>query len=135
MSPTPAGRSSILALAGVTGFATVLLAALGSHAVPLADAHAGRLWNTANALLGFHAVALLGIAALTGRQGGRLLPVAAGLMFCGSVLFSGSLFLRAVAIDVLPSAVPPFGGVLLLGGWSLLTAAGLLRSRLTGADP
>lgn len=123
------GRGLVLLAAGM-GLATVLCGALGSHAVELPDDRAVRLWNTATGMLGLHALAVLGIAAL--RQGlvTRLLPAAALLMTAGSVLFSGSLLWRAADSSMaLPAFVPPAGGSLLMAGWICLAMAALAGTR------
>lgn len=126
MTAPPGGRW-ILVAAAVGGGATVALAALGSHAVSLADLRAASLWNTAVALLGFHALALLAIASLRANRRSRLLDAAALAMAAGSLVFSGSLLLRATGNTYLPPGLPPVGGLLLLLGWALLLSAGFRR--------
>ncbi|MBI2255264.1 MAG: DUF423 domain-containing protein [Proteobacteria bacterium] len=82
----------------------------------------------------WHALALLGIAALAGsRQPVRLVTIS-GLVFClGALLFSGSLYVLAlVPLDgeVAPSWVfylTPLGGALLIFGWVLLFLAGFKK--------
>lgn len=119
-------------LLGALGIAAVALGAYGSHGAAFADDYARELFEIA---LGFHFfhLAPLGLAALIGslkpaaawRAGFAALALLAGL-----TLFSGSLYLRALAINVpglatidLPLA--PAGGFALMAGWAGLAWAGL----------
>ena len=115
--PEAAGTRGLVLLAAAMGLATVLLAALGSHAVELPDQRAVGLWQTGAAMLGLHALAVLAIASLGQGLATRLLPAAALLMGAGSLLFSSTLMLRAGGVAMLPAAVPPTGGLLLMAGW------------------
>ena len=115
-------------LAAVYGMAAVVLAALGAHAIPFADDTARRLWDTASLLHLFHAAGMLGVAALTVRYPGRALSWSGWMMAGGTVLFSGSLYLRAAGIEVLPSSLAPIGGFVLIAAW-LILAIGVLTSR------
>lgn len=117
----------LVAAAAALGLATVVLAALGSHAVELPDESAQRLWQTATGMLGFHALAMLGIAALAATRRSRWLATAAVSMLLGTVLFSGTLLLRAAGVAELP-AFPPVGGLLLMIGWLCLGIGAFSRS-------
>ena len=117
-------------IAAILGLATVVLAAAGSHVVDLPDERALRLWQTATAMLGFHALALLGIGTLLMLRG-QVPPLtsAALLMTAGCLLFSGSLLLNATGIVATAGMVPPLGGLLLIGGWVCLGLAGARQGR------
>lgn len=117
----------LVALAGLLGLSTVLLAAVGAHAVSFPDPEAAQLWNTANAMLGFHALAVLGIAALYRSAPSSWLLAATGLMLVGTALFCGTLLLRASGISAVPLPLPPLGGLLLMAGWICLGLAGIGR--------
>ncbi|MEJ8568408.1 DUF423 domain-containing protein [Elongatibacter sediminis] len=106
-----------------------MLAAVGSHAVSFADEHAASLWRTATGMLGFHALALLGIAALVDRHGSLWLAGSALAMVAGCVLFSGTLLLRAAGLALLPGVLAPVGGVLLMAGWVALGLTGVMKTR------
>ena len=108
------------ALAAVYGLAAVLLAALGAHAISFADEPARRLWDTALLLHFFHAAGILGIAALAIRYTSSLLNWSGWLMGAGTVLFSGSLYFRAAAVDSFPTFLAPAGGFTLMVAWLLL---------------
>ena len=115
-------------LAAVYGFAAVLLAALGAHAVPLADTTALRLWDTALLIHFFHSAGMLAIASLAIRFSTAAVAYSGWMMAGGTLLFSGSLYLRAAAIDAFPSFLAPMGGFVLLLAWVILAIA-LIVSR------
>lgn len=110
-----------MVVAGLLGFTGVLLAALGSHAVPGMDVEANyRSWQSANVLHGVHAVVLLVLGVQAFKQPSRLLLATAGLMILGVVLFSGSIYAR-VAFDLERTFnLAPTGGFLLMLAWLLI---------------
>jgi uncharacterized membrane protein YgdD (TMEM256/DUF423 family) len=120
------GRT-IAVTACVMGFAGVVLAAVGAHAVPgVENAADHRSWQSASTLHLVHALALLVLGLEIGRRPSRLLHLAAGLFFFGIILFSGSIYARiAFGLDRTFN-LAPFGGFLLMLAW-LSAAAGLLR--------
>jgi uncharacterized membrane protein YgdD (TMEM256/DUF423 family) len=114
----------LLLLASLSGFTGVALGAFGAHALRgqlsermLAVFQTGvqyQLWHTA---------ALIGVALLLLRQPDRLLLKISGSLFAlGIVLFSGSLYLMAVAGWPV-GVVTPMGGVCFLAGWLLFGIA------------
>ena len=111
----------LIALAALLGFSGVLLAALGSHAVPGMDQAANyRSWQSANMLHLVHAVVLLVLGTHALQQPSRLLLVPAGLIFLGILLFSGSIYAR-VALELESTFnLAPIGGFSLMLGWLLL---------------
>jgi len=130
--------SNWLAAAGFHGTMAVALGAWSAHGAEATLAPAAVEWvKTGSAYQLWHAVALLGIAALTVRQPERQsvrLVTISGLAFAlGALLFSGSLYLLAL----LPSAqgdgphmlvyLTPIGGGLLVLGWLMLLLAGLKK--------
>ena len=67
----------------------------------------------------YHAVALLGLAALMDRRSNAWLSRAALLWVVGTVLFSGSLYgIVFAGINAL-GAITPLGGLTLIAGWVL----------------
>ena len=122
------GWKGIAILGGLLGLSGVLLAALGSHAVPgMEDMENFNSWRTANLLHLVHAPALLGLAALTRNEPSPLLRFAASLMMLGVVLFSGSIYLMvAYGLDGTLN-MAPVGGFALMVGW-LLAVIGFWRS-------
>jgi uncharacterized membrane protein YgdD (TMEM256/DUF423 family) len=109
----------LIILAGVMGADGVVLAAASAH---LPDAT--RLASASSMLL-FHAVAVLGVAALTER--GLLhrgIGLAAGWTFViAAALFAGDLTVRQYAGHSLFPMAAPTGGTLLIVSWLLLAVA------------
>ena len=68
----------------------------------------------------YHALALLLVGFLFGRFQSRFISWAATLLFYGTVIFSGSLYLLSLTGVNGLGAVTPVGGVLLLAGWAML---------------
>jgi uncharacterized membrane protein YgdD (TMEM256/DUF423 family) len=114
---------TLAAAAFLSGFFAVAIGAFGAHGLkPLMDEHTQSVFDTATRYHFYHALALLGLAALPFSKWQRL----AGTCFIiGIVLFSGSLYLLALK-DVLHIAhwkflgpVTPLGGLFFLAGWGL----------------
>ena len=115
-----------LAFAGLGGLASVVMGALATHLVD--DAQASDLLRT-GALYGMvHAAALIALIGFAqGREPRRGAAVVAGWSFgVGIVLFSGSLFVRALTGMTWVSWTTPIGGAALMLGW---TALGFLAFR------
>ena len=117
----------IALIAALYGLLAVVLAALGAHLLPADQGAEQKLWATALQMHIFHAVALLALAALSAYLDSFLLPWSGLMMAVGLLLFSGSLYLRATGLEILPGPVTPAGGVILMLGWALLVI-GLIRS-------
>jgi uncharacterized membrane protein YgdD (TMEM256/DUF423 family) len=112
----------LLALAGLMGAAGIMLAAAGAHAAP------GAGLDGAAYMLLLHAAAILGGAALI-EKGELLRPVALAALAAwvlGALLFSGDITLRAFAGHRLFPMAAPSGGIVLIIGWLLLSAAALV---------
>ncbi len=111
----------LLILAALYGACGVILAAAAAHAAP------GAGLDSAAYLLLFHAVAVLGGAALA-QQGLlwrplALLALAAWLL--GAGLFAGDVALRAFAGHRLFPMAAPSVGIILIVGWLALAAAAI----------
>ena len=105
--------------AAILGFSAVVLAALGSHVVDMHDQpDLQQIWQTASIIHLFHSAALLGIAALWSSMKLPSLSWASWAIIVGTVIFSGSIYLRVITGASLTGAAP-FGGVLLRLGWLL----------------
>jgi len=122
------GPRYLAIVAAFFGLAAVLLAALGAHAVPLADATAQRLWDTALLIHFFQTAGMLAIAGLAIRYATVSLVYSGWMMAGGTALFSGSLYLRAAAVDIFPTFIAPAGGFVLLLAW-LVMAVALIATR------
>jgi uncharacterized membrane protein YgdD (TMEM256/DUF423 family) len=71
----------------------------------------------------YHALALLGVAAVAGQRPSRRIHAAGWAFLVGIVLFSGSLYVLTLTGVTRWGAVTPIGGVGFLVGWGLLAAA------------
>ena len=121
-------RHCLLA-AGIFGALGILMGAFGAHAldpllaaldVPEGDfARRGEILEIGVRYQIYHAVALLGLAALMDRRSNAWLSRAALLWVAGTVLFSGSLYgIVFAGINAL-GAITPLGGLTLIAGWVL----------------
>ena len=113
LQPVPTTSSArLLGAAGsVLAAAAVALAAYAAHG---ADAAAQPRLAQAAAFAFGHGLALAALAPLAPGRPGRLALVA---LLAGVLLFSGSL--AAGALLGTPTALAPFGGLLMIGGWLL----------------
>lgn len=114
----------LLLLAALFGFTGVGLGAFAAHGLKgQLSAEYLAVFQTGVHYQMLHALALLALAALWQRLGGRLLT-AAGVCFCvGILLFSGSLYaLTLSGISVL-GMITPVGGLMFLVGWLCLGLA------------
>lgn len=71
----------------------------------------------------YHALGLLGVAAVAARRPSRAAHAAGWCLLLGCVLFSGSLYILTLTGVTKWGAVTPIGGVLFLVGWLLLAIA------------
>ncbi|TVQ89345.1 MAG: DUF423 domain-containing protein [Chromatiaceae bacterium] len=115
----------ILLIGALFGLVAVLLGAFGAHGLATrVSPERLAIWHTGAEYLGWHATALLALAALWGQHPHwRGLGLAAGCLIAGSLLFSGSLFLLVLTGMRALGAVTPIGGLLLAAGWALLALA------------
>lgn len=125
-----------LAMAGTSGALAVALGAVGAHAFSGAPA-AERLFDTALTYHLGHVPALLAVAWLAerGLEGrARCLPHLSGVAFVlGTLLFSGSLYLKAWTGAAPVPPLVPVGGLAFILGWLVLASAGLAgRKRAPG---
>ncbi len=117
-----------IALAAVFGGTSVAMGAFAAHGLQGALAGERIDWlETASNYAMAHALALLGVAWLSERRGGFAIHVAGAGFAVGVILFSGGLYLAALADlrDIMP--VVPLGGMAFLAGWAALLVAGLRR--------
>jgi uncharacterized membrane protein YgdD (TMEM256/DUF423 family) len=117
-----------LAAAGLLGLTGVALGAMGAHALKVTLMERGMMaaWETASRYHLFHAVSLLGLAALVqplGTGATTLLLWTARCWCIGVLLFSASLYWLALGGPRWLGPVTPLGGVALMVGWLLITIA------------
>ena len=114
----------LLLLAALFGFTGVGLGAFAAHGLKgQLSAEYLAVFQTGVHYQMLHALALLGLAALWQRLGGRLLT-AAGVCFCvGILLFSGSLYALTLSGISALGMITPAGGLTFLAGWLCLGLA------------
>jgi uncharacterized membrane protein YgdD (TMEM256/DUF423 family) len=101
---------------GATG---VILGAVGSHALKGYPAEMLNFFQIGNKYQIYHALFLLILGLLQSRYPGKLINLSIFSAIGGTVLFSGSLYLLALA-NIKIGMITPIGGVLLISAWILL---------------
>jgi uncharacterized membrane protein YgdD (TMEM256/DUF423 family) len=95
-----------------------LIGAVGAHALKgRLDADHFQLLQTALQYQFFHALGLLALGVLLDRLPRRALRIAGWLLFCGVLLFSGSLYLLLAGAPRMIGVLTPIGGLALIIGW------------------
>ena len=116
---------TFLLWASIFGGLAVALGAFGAHA--LADRLSAAdlaTFETAVRYQFYHALALLGVAAVLGRWPQSGAATWAGWRFvAGVVIFSGSLYVLVFSGLRWLGAVTPLGGVAMIAGWISLALA------------
>lgn len=117
-------KQTLLA-AGVLGFLAVALGAFGAHALKPTLLANNRLeiFELAVQYQFYHTLALLVIGLLLQKKESKLIKAASVLMIVGILLFSGSLFIMAIANVSSLGLITPLGGVCFLGGWGCFIAS------------
>ena len=117
-------------LGGILGTLAVAAGAFSSHVLKeRLSAELVATFEVAARYHMYHSLALFGAAWAADRWPGRL-TAAAGCCFCtGTVVFSGSLYLRCLTDTRWLGAVTPVGGLALIAGWLCLVAAAWAGSR------
>jgi uncharacterized membrane protein YgdD (TMEM256/DUF423 family) len=120
----------VAALSGAVSVAMGAFAAHGFDAGTEAGRRARDLLQTGSHYEIFHALAMLGICALTASKmlNGKLAVAALWLFFAGSILFPGALYSLALGGPRWFGAVAPVGGLAFIAGWVLVAVAALKRS-------
>ena len=109
---------ALLCYAGVSLFVATVGGALGSHVLTSLDERALHSFETAVQFQFFHGLALIALV-LAGLRGigGRWLWAAAWLIAAGTLLFSGSIYLKTFGAPAQIVGVAPYGGVAIMLGW------------------
>lgn len=121
----PKQRNGPVVFAGLSGTLAVCLAAGATHGLQdwLAAADLERI-DTAVRYQIWHALALLGTAALAARGPSPLLRVAAHGFVLGSLLFCGGLYLLSFTGLRIFGWLAPVGGLAFIVGWLALALYG-----------
>lgn len=108
----------------VSGALAVAAGAFGAHALRgRLDARALEIYEVAVRYQVYHALALLGVAAVAARWPGAAQGAAGWLFIAGTVVFSGSLYAISLGAPRWLGALTPIGGVAFIAGWTALAVA------------
>jgi uncharacterized membrane protein YgdD (TMEM256/DUF423 family) len=116
--------------AGLNGAMGVAIGAWASHGLRASLPEAAIEWvRTGASYQLWHAAALLGLGATATLRRTRLFPVAGLALGIGALVFSGALYLHALAGLGWIASLAPVGGLLMIVGWlAVLAAAFRLRA-------
>ena len=92
------------------------------------DDHARSLFETASRYHFYHALALVAVGLAIGHARAGIAHGAGMAFLFGTVLFCGSLYLRAFG-TMTPTFMAPLGGTALMLGWLLLAVSVFLGRR------
>ena len=109
--------------AGLNGFMAVAFAAYTAHGL------AGQTYAQGLAERAWQFQLLHALAVLAAERLGRPGRLACLLFTLGIVLFSGSLYMKALAGSLAVPLVTPAGGLCLLAGWLALTAGAGMKEK------
>ena len=112
-----------LLLGSILMFIGVGMGAFGAHSFAEFLAAAGRegTFETAVRYQIYHALALLAVGILSNQAPASILNWSGWLLFVGTLIFSGSLYILIYSGVRWLGAITPIGGVLFLAGWACLT--------------
>lgn len=130
MTPVASNLRFTLLAAGIFGLTGVAIGAMGAHALkaPLLERGTLSAWETASRYHMYHAVALLGLAAIgpaLASTATASLRWAARFWCLGIILFSASIYWLALGGPRWLGPITPLGGVSLMLGWVLVGMAAL----------
>ena len=118
-------------LGAASAILTVLLGDAAAQTFTGMPAGAQAWYHTGLQYQQFHALGLLAVGLVAGRNDSRWLVASGWLMVLGTLLFSGNLYLRsAVGFHAL-HAITPDGGFAVIFAW-LALAIGVARQRSDG---
>ena len=125
----------LVIFAGVFGMVGVGIGAFGAHGLagwlegkgfdPESVTRRTGQWEVAVRYHLVHALALLGLAGVTGTVSSNWLRLVGRLMVVGILLFSGSLYLLVALNLPILGAITPLGGISWIVAWALLVFAAI----------
>jgi uncharacterized membrane protein YgdD (TMEM256/DUF423 family) len=131
-----------LLVGAILGGLAVAAGAFGAHglksmfladgALSAADQQQLANWETAARYQMYHALAILAVGLLSGRQPSRWLWLAGLAFVLGTAIFSGYLYVLVLTGQTWLGAVVPIGGLLFLAGWAALAIAVIAAARPPG---
>ena len=107
---------------GVLGMLGVVIGAFGAHALKSRLVANGRLdtFETAVKYQFYHALALILLGLIMNQWDQKAFVISGYGFLTGTLLFSGSLYVLAIAGITRMGAVAPFGGLAMILGWAAM---------------
>lgn len=111
----------LLVLGALNGALAVMLGAFGAHGLKArVDESMLAIWSTASDYHFYHALAMLLCGLLAKAFGTSGMVTAGWVLFAGTLVFSGSLYVLVLSGQKWLGAITPLGGTALIIGWLML---------------
>ncbi len=111
----------LLVLGALNGALAVILGAFGAHGLKSrVDESMLAVWSTASEYHFYHALAMLLCGLLAKAFGASGMVTAGWVLFAGTLVFSGSLYVLVLSGQKWIGAITPLGGTALIIGWLML---------------
>ncbi|MED5388058.1 MAG: DUF423 domain-containing protein [Pseudomonadota bacterium] len=111
----------LLVLGALNGALAVMLGAFGAHGLKTrVDESMLAIWSTASDYHFYHALAMLLCGLLAKAFGTSGMVTAGWVLFAGTLVFSGSLYVLVLSGQKWLGAITPLGGTALIIGWLML---------------
>ena len=111
----------LLVLGALNGALAVMLGAFGAHGLKArVDESMLAIWSTASDYHFYHALAMLLCGLLAKAFGASGMVTAGWVLFAGTLVFSGSLYVLVLSGQKWLGAITPLGGTALIFGWLML---------------
>jgi len=111
----------LLVLGALNGALAVSFGAFGAHGLKSrADDSMLAVWSTASEYHFYHALAMLLCGLLAKAFGASGMVTAGWVLFAGTLVFSGSLYVMVLSGQKWLGAITPLGGTALIIGWLML---------------
>ncbi len=111
----------LLVLGALNGALAVSFGAFGAHGLKSrVDDSMLAVWSTASEYHFYHALAMLLCGLLAKAFGASGMVTAGWVLFAGTLVFSGSLYVMVLSGQKWLGAITPLGGTALIIGWLML---------------
>ena len=111
----------LLVLGALNSALAVILGAFGAHGLKSrVDESMLAVWSTASEYHFYHALAMLLCGLLARAFGASGMVTAGWVLFAGTLVFSGSLYVLVLSGQKWIGAITPLGGTALIIGWLML---------------
>lgn len=112
-----AGVPRLISIGATAAVLSVMAGAFGRHALERQlEPRALEIFDTAARYQMYHSLAILLVAALAPRLGGKA-PIIGRWFLAGIIIFSGSLYALALSGLRMLGAITPIGGLCFWAGW------------------